>query len=56
MLDAWSGDVNSNRVKLSTAERDWKDTVYGDLIREWLDTFRRLTIKHEGVMWRACNA
>jgi hypothetical protein len=42
MLDAWSGDVKSNRSKLSTAENDWQDAVFGDLIREWLNTFREV--------------
>jgi hypothetical protein len=41
MLDAWSGDVKSNRTKLSTAENSWDDAVFGDLIQEWLDTFRK---------------
>jgi hypothetical protein len=41
MLDAWSGDVISNRTKLSTADDCWKDAVFGDLIREWLDIFRQ---------------
>jgi hypothetical protein len=41
MLDAWSGDVISNRSKLPTAEESWDDAVFGDLIREWLDTFRQ---------------
>src|ERR1700733_16329388 len=40
MLEAWSGDVKSNRSKLPTAEA-WKDDVFGDLIREWIDIFRR---------------
>jgi hypothetical protein len=35
MLDAWSGDAKSNRSKLPTAD-EWKDAVFGDLIREWL--------------------
>jgi hypothetical protein len=47
MLDAWSGDVNYNRAKLSTAERDWKDAVFGDLIREWLDTSKRVSEENE---------
>jgi hypothetical protein len=41
MLDAWSGDEKSNRSKLSTAENDWQDAVFGDLIQEWLETFRK---------------
>jgi hypothetical protein len=41
MLDAWSGDVKSNRTKLSTAEHSWDDAVFGDLIQEWLETFRK---------------
>jgi hypothetical protein len=47
MLDAWSGDVKSNRSKLPTAERTWKDAVFGDLIREWLDIFRRAREENE---------
>ena len=38
MLDAWSGDLMTNMAKL-TAARRWKDAVFGDLIREWLDIF-----------------
>jgi hypothetical protein len=41
MLVAWSGGPMSNRTKLSTAENSWDDAVFGDLIREWLDTFRK---------------
>jgi hypothetical protein len=41
MLDAWSGDVKSNRSKLTTADESWDDAVFGDLIQEWLDTFRQ---------------
>jgi hypothetical protein len=40
-LTAWSGDVPHNRSKLSTAEHIWSDAVFGDLIREWLDTFQQ---------------
>jgi len=36
MLNAWWGDAKSNRSKLPTAERDWKDAVFGSLIKEWL--------------------
>jgi hypothetical protein len=41
MLVAWSGGLTSNRTKLSVAENDWNDAVFGDLIRDWLDTFRK---------------
>lgn len=41
MLNAWSGDVMSNMNKFLAAERNWRDAVFGDLIREWLDTFRK---------------
>ena len=41
MLEAWSGDAKSNRSKLPTAMADWKDAVFGDLIREWLGIFQR---------------
>ena len=41
MLAAWSGGVTYNRTKLSTAENSWKDAVFGDLIQEWLETFRK---------------
>jgi hypothetical protein len=47
MLDAWSGDVISNRTKLATAENSWKDAVFGDLIREWLNTFREARQENE---------
>ena len=47
MLDAWSGDVKSNRSKLSAAEKSWKDVVFGDLIREWLNTFQRAHEENE---------
>jgi len=38
MLDAWSGDAKLNSAKLSAAEHSWTDAVFGDLIREWLNT------------------
>lgn len=41
ILDAWSGDLISNRAKFPTAQYDWNDAVFGDLIREWLDIFQR---------------
>jgi len=41
ILDAWPGDVNSNRSKLTTAEHNWTDAVFGDLIREWSGIFGR---------------
>jgi hypothetical protein len=41
MLDAWSGDEKSNRTKLLAAENNWDDAVFGDLIQEWLETFRK---------------
>jgi hypothetical protein len=41
MLAAWSGNVIWNRTKVTTAENNWEDAVFGDLIREWLDIFRR---------------
>ena len=41
MLDAWSGDAKSNRSKLPTVEDSWTDAVFGDLIQEWLDIFRK---------------
>jgi len=47
MLVAWSGDVIYNRSKLTTAESSWKDAVFGDLIREWLGTFRRASREDE---------
>ncbi|SRR5216684_3411220 len=42
MLRAWSGDVTANLAKLTAAERQWKDAVFGSLIKKWLDTFRRM--------------
>jgi hypothetical protein len=41
MLVAWSGGLLSNRTKLSAAEDNWDDAVFGDLIQEWLETFRK---------------
>jgi hypothetical protein len=39
MLNAWSGGIISNKSKLTNAERDWNDAVFGGLIQEWLDIF-----------------
>ena len=71
MLVAWSGDVTYNRTKLTTAEKDWEDAVFGGLILEWLGIFgkafnetkqlmrRMRTIplnNQQGSEWsRACN-
>ena len=41
MLEAWSGDLRSNRSKLQTVRDDWRDAVPGDLIKEWLGIFGR---------------
>ncbi|KAF8491034.1 hypothetical protein F5888DRAFT_1738123, partial [Russula emetica] len=41
MLIAWSGDVAHNLSKSIVAEDSWTDAVFGDLIQEWLDTFRQ---------------
>ena len=30
MLEAWSGDLRSNRSKLQTVRDDWRDAVSGD--------------------------
>ena len=40
MLVAWLGDVTYNLSKLPAAD-SWTDAVFGDLIREWLNTFRQ---------------
>jgi hypothetical protein len=37
MLDAWEGDAKSNAAKQGYAEKNWKDAVFGGLIREWLE-------------------
>jgi len=71
MLDAWKseGGVDSNRTKLSTAENEWSDVVFGGLIDEWLTTLRtarkdkRQLIEHlptiaqdQGTEWnQACD-
>src|ERR1700723_1889280 len=41
MLNAWSGDVKSNWSKLTIVEVTWEDAVFGGLIKEWLDIFKR---------------
>jgi hypothetical protein len=42
MLDAWSSsNPKSNLTKITGAEDFWKDAVFGDLIQQWLDTFRK---------------
>jgi hypothetical protein len=33
MLEAWSGDVISNRSKPATADHEWGDAVFGGLIK-----------------------
>jgi hypothetical protein len=38
MLRGWSGELLS---KTSAIEREWKDTVFGDVIQQWLHTFRK---------------
>ena len=40
MLAAWSGGVESNRNKWQNLEDDWMDAAFGDLIKEWIVTFR----------------
>ncbi|KAF8491070.1 hypothetical protein F5888DRAFT_1620354 [Russula emetica] len=47
MLIAWSGDVTYNLSKLSAAEINWKDAVFGDLIRAWIKTFREAREENE---------
>ena len=47
MLDAWSGDLASNRSKLPAAQYEWKDAVFGDLIQEWLAIFGRVNASDE---------
>ena len=41
MLNAWSGDVKSNLNKFLTAERSWRDAVFGGLIEEWLSILNK---------------
>jgi len=50
MLNAWSGDIIGNKNKLSTAYCGWKDAVFGDLIREWLNTFRKAKEESEQII------
>jgi hypothetical protein len=42
MLDAWSGNVMANRTRFWTVEDAWKDAVFGSVIKEWLNTLRRM--------------
>ena len=44
MLKAWSGRAITNIAKFTTMERSWKDAVFGNLIREWLDIFRKADV------------
>jgi hypothetical protein len=39
MLDAWSGGVIGKLDKHSAAETQWKDVVFGGLIKKWLKIF-----------------
>jgi hypothetical protein len=41
MLDVWSGDLLTNMAKMTAAGMLWEDAVFGDLIQEWLDIFRK---------------
>jgi hypothetical protein len=41
MLNAWSGNVQANVTRLAIARCNWNDAVFGGLIKEWLDIFRR---------------
>ena len=49
MLKAWSGNALYNTVKRPIAEIHWtrNDAVFGDLIQEWLNTFRRAHQENE---------
>ena len=50
MLDAWSGDVKSNKSKFAAARDDRKDAVFGDLIQEWLGIFDRASKEAEKIV------
>ena len=50
MLNAWSGNLMSNKSKLITAQKVWKDAVFGDLIQEWLGIFDRATKEAEQIV------
>ena len=52
MLNAWSGDLASNKSKLVAAQHDWDDAVFKDLIQEWLSIFRRASEEAERVVNR----
>ena len=47
MLDAWSGDLTTNKSKFPAAQYEWRDAVFGDLIQEWLAIFGRANTSHE---------
>jgi hypothetical protein len=40
MLKAWSGNVQANATRLSHAETNWQDAVFGALVKEWLGIFK----------------
>jgi hypothetical protein len=50
MLRAWSGDAQINSAKLSIASRLWTDTVFQNLIDEWLDIFARVDYETRSVV------
>ena len=52
MLNAWSGNLMSNKSKLITAQKVWKDVVFGGLIKEWLGIFGRASEETERVVNR----
>ena len=50
LLKAWSGGIDRNRTKRAIADDDWKDAVFGGLIREWLNTFRKAKEESEQII------
>ena len=52
MLNAWSSNLTSNKSKLITAEKVWKDVVFEGLIKEWLGIFGGASEEAERVVNR----
>lgn len=43
ILEVWSRDLLS---KFTVVDFDWTDAVFGDLVRDWLETFRKAANKN----------
>ena len=50
MLNAWSGNLTSNKAKLGIALREWEDVVFGGPIQEWLAIFDRAIKETEQIV------